>query len=235
MSALAALVGAVLILLILWDGFETILLPRRVSGPSRIARTTQSAPWRLWSWAARGTRSSARRENLLGLFAMLSMLTLLGIWAAGLVGGFALLHRALGSRLASPAGAAGFLTDLYMSGTTFFTLGLGDVAPATRAARAVTVIEAGTGVGFLALVVSYLPVLYQSFSRREARIVMLDEWAGSPPSAALPLTRVAEAGEPARGRFNWQTTAWARTGVHGAHETRRHPPGGYRFGCAVRT
>jgi hypothetical protein len=125
------------------------------------------------------------------------MIALLGVWASGLILSFALLHWATGSRMAPPFEHAGFLTDLYMSGTTFFTLGLGDVTPASRAARAITVIEAGMGFGFLALVVSYLPVLYQSFSRREARIVMLDEWAGSPPSATVLLLRSADAGEPA--------------------------------------
>src|SRR5262249_29149034 len=94
-------------------------------------------------------------------------------------------------------GFSGFPTDLYLSGTTFFTLGLGDVAPISAAARALTVIEAGTGFGFLALVLAYLPVLYQSFSRRETRVTMLDEWAGSPPSAAELLERCAESGDPA--------------------------------------
>ncbi len=153
--------------------------------------------WKLWAWLARGQRTSVARENLLGLFAMLAMVTLLMVWAAGLILGFALLHWAAGSRMMLSSGHAGFFTDLYMSGTTFFTLGLGDVAPASRAARVITVIECGMGFGFLALVVSYLPVLYQAFSRREARIVMLDEWAGSPPSASVLLARSGEAGEPA--------------------------------------
>jgi hypothetical protein len=63
-------------------------------------------------------------------------------------------------------------------------------------ARALTVVEAGTGFGFLALVISYFPVLYQAFSRREARITMLDQWAGSPPSAAVMLRRAFESKDP---------------------------------------
>ena len=53
-----------------------------------------------------------------------------------------------------------------MSGVTFFTLGYGDVVPHTGAARAVAVLEAGNGIGFIAVVIGYLPVLYQFFSRR---------------------------------------------------------------------
>ena len=76
-----------------------------------------------------------------------------------------------------------------MSGTTFFTLGLGDVRPVTFGARVITIIEAGMGFGFLALVVAYLPALNQSFSRREASISMLDARAGSPPTAVRMLEK----------------------------------------------
>ena len=76
-----------------------------------------------------------------------------------------------------------------MSGTTFFTLGLGDVTPTANAARFLTVLESGLGFGFLALVISYLPLLYQSFSRREVSVSLLDARAGSPPSAAKMLVR----------------------------------------------
>jgi ion channel len=107
----------------------------------------------------------------------------------GLLVGFALLQWASGSALTAPERIPDFGTDFYMSGTTFFTLGLGDVVPNTLLARAITVIEAGTGFGILALVIGYLPVLYQAFSRREVNISLLDARAGSPPSAGELLRR----------------------------------------------
>src|SRR2546426_938142 len=85
------------------------------------------------------------------------------------------------SRRSSYPGA--FLDRLYLRGQSFFTRGLGGVTPMSRVGRGVTVIEAGVGFGFLALVIGYLPVLYQSFSRREVNITLLDARAGSPPSA----------------------------------------------------
>ena len=88
---------------------------------------------------------------------------------------------------------ASFFTDFYYSGTTFFTLGLGDVTPFGAAARAITVIEASIGFGMLALVIGYLPVLYQAFSRREVNISMLDARAGTPPTAVELLCRHQEA------------------------------------------
>ncbi len=95
-------------------------------------------------------------------------------WATALVFGFAMIQWGLGSRFNAPTGNSGFWTDLYLSGTTLFTLGIGDVTPIGPLARTLTVIEAGVGFGFLALVMGYLPVLYQGFSRREVNISLLD-------------------------------------------------------------
>ena len=196
MMMLVALAGLTLILMVLWDAFETILLPRRIPTRWRISRLTLRGLWT--AWAALGRRIPRRnaREDMLGLYALLALIGLLVIWATGLIFGFALLYRATGSAMVTAGGPVNFRTDLYMSGTTFFTLGLGDVAPASPMARLLAVTEAGTGFGFLALVLSYLPVLYQAFSRRETRITMLDEWAGSPPTAAVLLRRCFESRDP---------------------------------------
>jgi len=51
------------------------------------------------------------------------------MWAATLIVSFAILQWSAGSRLATPTGSATVGDDFYMSGTTFFTLGLGDVHP----------------------------------------------------------------------------------------------------------
>src|SRR5207249_4041653 len=73
------------------------------------------------------------------------------------------------------------------------TLGYGDVVPTGAWGRSLAVAEAGIGFGFLAVVISYLPVLYQAFSRREITISLLDARAGSPPSAGELLRRLAQA------------------------------------------
>lgn len=196
MHGLVFAAGLVLIGWVLWDAFETILLPRRVPARLRLSRFFLRWLWTPWSAIARAIPHRPRRENFLGFYALLSILSLFIVWAGGLITGFAALFWAGGSRLAKDGEVAGFALDLYFSGTTFITLGLGDVRPVTAGARSLTVIEAGTGLGFLALVLAYLPVLYQAFSKREARITMLDEWAGSPPTAAVLLRRCSEARDP---------------------------------------
>ena len=202
MNLLALGGGLLLIAWVLWDAFETILLTRRVPARLRISRFVLSWLWMGWAAIGRRIGTRGRRETFLSFYALLSILGLLIVWAMGLVVGFAMLHWAEGSHLAGvigtggAVGVAGFAADLYMSGTTFFTLGLGDLHPTTDAGRLITVVEAGTGFGFLALVIAYVPVLYQSFARREARITMLDAWAGSPPTAAVMLRRSVESREP---------------------------------------
>jgi hypothetical protein len=179
----------------LWDAFETVVLPRTVTRRLRLAQVYFRATWRLWTRSARIFDADNRRERFLAIYGPLSLIGLLTVWALGLILSFAALHWSIGSRLVSPRGGAWWLDDLYMSGTTFFTLGLGDVQPVGNLARLLTVAEAGMGFGFLALVIAYFPVLSQSFSRREVRLTLLDAWAGSPPAAAEILRRLGEAGE----------------------------------------
>jgi hypothetical protein len=189
MAIFAALAGVALIVTVLWDAFETIILPRRVTRRFRLTRLYYRDIWLPWSAIARRMRSARRRESYLSYFGPLSLLGLFGVWAAGLILGFAMLHWSLGSAVSLAKETPTFWIELYLSGTTFFTLGLGDVVPRTGLTRGLTVVEAGTGFGFLAIVISYLPVLYGAFSRREANISLLDARAGSPPTAAELLRR----------------------------------------------
>jgi hypothetical protein len=188
-----------LVVTVLWEVFETIVLPHRVSRRLRLTRIYFRLGWHAWSALGRRLRSYQRRENLLSVFGPLSLLGLLTLWALLLIVAYAGLQWTLGSPLAS-AGAAGgrpgFGTDLYYSGTTFLTLGLGDVTPISPLARLITVLEVGTGFGLIALVIGYLPVLYQAFSRREVSISLLDAHAGSPPAAGELLRRHAPGERP---------------------------------------
>src|SRR5262249_5012663 len=174
MPILAALAAIALILVILWDAFETVILPRRVRRHLRLATAVYRLTWAPWSALARRIHTEGRRESFLSVFGPLSLLLLLAIWALGLVFGFATLQWSLGSQFRAPEGQPNFGTDLYFSGITFFTVGFGDVAPTTAWERILAVIEGGMGFGFLALVLSYLPVLYQAFSRREVSVSLLD-------------------------------------------------------------
>lgn len=189
MHILAALAAFLLIISVLWDAFETIILPRRVTRRFRLTRMVYSLTWVPTALVARRVHKTQVRERILGPYGPLSLIILLATWAVLLILGYAMLQWAAGSHLQNSTGGISFGTELYMSGTTFFTLGLGDVVPTSSVARFITVVEGGTGFGLFALVIGYLPVLYQAFSRREVNISLLDARAGSPPTALELLRR----------------------------------------------
>ena len=189
MRALALVAGILCLSIVLFDAFQTIILPRRATGRFRLTRLFYIATWYPWRFFARRLSNPRRREMLLGYYGPLSLILLLVVWAAAMVIGFALIFFAIGSPFSDPAHSSNFHTDLYVSGTTIFTLGLGDVTPHSPLARALLIFESGTGFGFLAIVMGYFPVLYAAFSRREVSISLLDARAGSPPSAAELIRR----------------------------------------------
>ena len=189
MYILSVVLGGVIILIVLGDAFETIVLPRRVTRQISLARIYYQYSWLSWARIIRSLFSGKRQENYLSFYGPLSLIVLLMLWATGLIIGFALVHWASGSMIKTPEGTVSLTTYLYLSGTTFFTLGMGDVVPNTTLGRGLCAFEAGMGFGFLALVIGYLPVLNQSFSRREVNISLLDARAGSPPTAGEMLRR----------------------------------------------
>ncbi len=194
MHIFAFVAGIALLYTVLLDAFQTIILPRRASHRFRITSIFYMLTWRPWVAAARLLHAPKKRESAFSFYGPLSLLLLLTVWAIGLVASFGLFYYALGTPFTDPLGVHAFRTAFYVSGTTLFTLGLGDIVPQTGFARELIVVEAGLGLGFLAVVIGYVPVLYGAFSRREVSISLLDARAGSPPTAAELMRRHAFAG-----------------------------------------
>ena len=189
MRLLAICLGIALILLVAQDAFETIVLPRRVTRRIRLTKLFYRVTQHGWNSIGNLIRSSARRDSFRGYMAPLSLLALLIFWAALFILGYGLLLWGLALPLSAVSNTVSFTTYLYLSSTTFFTLGLGDVSPLPGVGRFLLVSEAALGFIFLALMISYIPVLYQAFSRRELRISLLDARAGSPGTAVELLSR----------------------------------------------
>ena len=189
-SPVAFLAGVAVVIIVIWEAFEVIILPRRVTRRFRLSRFFYRNFWRIWKTLASLVPAKKARESAFGIFGPISLLILVAVWAIGLVYGFALMQYGAGSAVSvAISGANSFWTDIYLSGTTFFTLGLGDVVPRSSLARALIVTEAGLGFGFLAGVIGYLPFIYGSFSKREVSITLLDSRAGTPPTAGELLRR----------------------------------------------
>lgn len=187
MSLFLAAIGGLLIFVVLADAFTTIILPRTVF-IFRPSSFFYRGIWNIWAWVARLVRNPARNQVFNSIFGPFSVILLLALWALALIVGFALLHKGLGTNIHVPEGGKlDIATLLYFSGTTFFTLGIGDVTALDPLGRFLIVFESATGFIFLALIIGYMPMLEQSYDQREVHILLLESRAGSPQSAARML------------------------------------------------
>jgi hypothetical protein len=177
-QVVAGLVGAWLIGATALSALQTLAVP----GATRM---------RITRWVFFGLRvgldvvgralPGARRGQLLAIFAPLGLVTLPAAWLVLVLTGFTLVYWSLGVH---PMSAA-----VVESGSSLFTLGFR--APVGLPATLATFVEAGLGLGLVALLISYLPAIYGSYSRREALVTALEAQAGSPPSAVEMLERFA--------------------------------------------
>ena len=123
---IAPLIAGILCLfIVLFDAFQTIILPRRATGRFRLTRIFYVATWTPWSFLTRRLRNPRKRETVFSFYGPLSLILLLAVWAGVMVVGFGLIFYALGSPFNDAMQHPGFRSDLYVSGTTLFTLGSG--------------------------------------------------------------------------------------------------------------
>ncbi len=179
MHLIAGFLGIALLVGAVSDAFQTVVVARHVHKLPTITRMFYELTWMPLVAGTRLIRSEHRRTRYLGIYGPVSLPLLLSLWAVSLIAAFALLQWSIGLEVGGAS--SGLADDFYFSAGTFFTLGAGE--PRSLASKYLMVLEAGFGFTFLGLVIGYLPVLYQSFSNRELRILLLDARAGSPPSA----------------------------------------------------
>ena len=176
--------------MVLLDAFETVVLPRSVSPRFRLTACFYNSTWKLWRIVTRRWTNGRHRESVLAFYGPVALLGLLVVWVVLLVFGFAGLLWALGiSPLNAPGQVFDFKTDLIASASSFITISFGYVTPSSWWGQALLILEGGTGLAFLALVIGYLPAVYQAFAQREANITMMDARAGSPPTVLEALRR----------------------------------------------
>lgn len=195
------LIGGALVLMMLVEIFVAFLLPRRVKRDPAIVRSVFNYAWLPWRRVARVLPPQAA-DTMLGIYGPFGLLLNLVLWVATMMLGYACLQWADGSHLGPMQASVNFGNDLYFSAATMTTDGPATLIAQTPFARAIQVIDSGSGLAVLAIVIGYLPSLYQAFSRREATVSQLDARAGSPPSAGRLLLRTADGeGWPALNRY----------------------------------
>ena len=189
LSRLEFAVGLLIWCGVLWDGFATIILPRTVTPKRRMSGRFYRWSWRLWAAAGRRIRDPQSRLSFVAVYGPISIVLLLVLWAGLMIVAFALIYHSLGPQFQAASGAVGFGTLLYTSASTFLTLGLGDVTSSDLIVRLFILLEAGTGYIFLALIITYMPVLDQAYGVREVSNLLIHSRVGHPPSAIKLLHR----------------------------------------------
>jgi hypothetical protein len=189
MEAVAFVLGISLLALCYWDLFETIVVPRPTPGWFRIGRYLVRGSWRVIR-TLRDGRAGRSFDNVLGLFAPAATVALLVAWLVGLIVGYGLILYALRDELRPiPQDIS---TALYFAATSVLTLGFGDIVADGTPARLIVTVAAISGLGTVALVVTFLFSLYGSYQRREIEVVALQAAAGAPPSAVALLETYAQ-------------------------------------------
>jgi hypothetical protein len=183
--------GILILAWILWDVFQTVIVPRPTPTRIRPARFLTRGMWRLWRFRAGRAKSSSDREKLLGSFAPLLVVVLLGAWVGFLILAFGLMLFGLRAEILNEPDLT---TAIYQAGITFLTIGYGDVLAKGILSRLVELLAAGTGLGVVALGITYLFSLYGSFQRREQLVTTLDARAGAPPSGVAMLETYVQLG-----------------------------------------
>ncbi|MEV4510684.1 hypothetical protein AB0K00_17150 [Dactylosporangium sp. NPDC049525] len=169
--------GAVTVLATAISAVQTLVVPR-------------ATPMLLTRWVFRGVRvpfhlryryakDYVEQERAMALYGPLGLISLAVAWLLLIGSGYVLMYWALGVRPVRHA--------VVLSGSSMFTLGF--VVPKDLPSTVLAFTQAAFGIGVIAMLISYLPSTYASFSRREAAVAGLDIRAGSPPSPAELLIR----------------------------------------------
>lgn len=170
---LLAASGVVLVGFTLLSAIRAIVLPRseRVMLNAIVFAVVR---WVVYHIAARGT-TYAQRDRIMALLGPLGLLALPIVWLSLLSLGYTPIYYALGIH--------DWLRAYDISGSALLTLG----PPMERVGlpiRMVVFSEAALGLLLVALLITYLPTIYNAFTRREQVVAQLELRAGVPTSAA---------------------------------------------------
>src|SRR3984893_8779965 len=186
--------GLVILLVVLYDIFQSVVLPRPAINKLATVRYLVRGLYWIWRWAGNRMDSIPRRERWLATYGPVAVLSLFGFWVLALVLGYGLIIDGVRDEMRPVPDSFG--TSVYFSATTLVPLSYGDFVPEGVPARLAAIAWSGTGATRGALAITLLFSLYESFQRREELVVTLDAFAGAPPSGVQLLETAASHGMP---------------------------------------
>jgi hypothetical protein len=171
--------GVAVLVIIVYDIFTSIVVPRPARRGIRLSAYLVRFTWPTWRNLFVGQRSEDLREAMLGGYAPAALILALLMWVVGLIVGFGLIVFALRWQIKPPIDS--FWTALYVAGTSVLPIG-GEYVPTFGVSRFVALFAAGSGLITFAIAISYIFLLFTAFQRRENFVIVLDASAGAPPS-----------------------------------------------------
>src|SRR6266545_2277637 len=182
MTALAVVafpVGLLIVASTVLSAIMTLVVPRAIQ--LRITRWVFVGMRVLFAIRSKRARNFKERDRRMALYGPISLFTLAATWVILTGIGYVLMFWSLGVRPLREA--------IRLSGSSIFTLGFAAAPnlPTTLLAFS----EAGIGLTLLAMLISYLPSMYASFSRREVAVAALDGRAGTPPTPTAMFIRTS--------------------------------------------
>lgn len=185
MDVVLFLAGLILLGIVLWDIFQSIVVPRPTPGRLRLGRYMIPPTWRLWRWIGTRARDAQAADWFLGLYAPGAAIVLFIVWLAFIVVADALMLFALRTEVTPQLGS--FFDALYFAGTSVLTLGFGEIVASGGLSRIIVIVAGATGLGVVALVITFIFSLFANYQRREVLVVTLSARAKTPPSAVTLL------------------------------------------------
>ena len=189
MDVLFIIVGVLGVAWVLNDIFKQVLVPRAVEGFVRISVLFARVMWVAAKRLVALTRDETKREEMLGLFAPLYFILLLGMWLAALILSYGLILYGLRGEIQPMPQDLG--TAVYFSATSLLTIGYGDFVATGGPARFVSICAGASGIGTVAVAITFLYAIIGAFQQRERFVVVLDARAGAPPSGVALLETYA--------------------------------------------
>ncbi|HEY3164167.1 MAG TPA: hypothetical protein VGJ71_07380 [Candidatus Limnocylindrales bacterium] len=162
---------------VVFSAVRTFVVPR--GDNDALSRFAFRLIRKLFEKVASRSRPYEFRDRVMAYYGPFSLIALPAIWLLLLGASFAAMFWAIGV----PLGDA-----FVVSGSSLFTLGFD--RPNVPGGDLLAFAEAAIGLALVALLVSYLPTIYSSFSRRELLVNLLEVRADSPPSPIVMITRM---------------------------------------------
>lgn len=191
LRVVAFLAGAYLVVYTVLSGIRTFVLPR----PAQVLlfRLVFLNVRRLFNLRAVRAESYADRDRVMALYAPIALFFMPVVLMGLVMLGFMAIYWAL-----SPLS---FIESFKLSGSALFTLG--SFTNDDPLLMVFEFSEALLGMILVALLIAYLPTIYNAFTRRETQVQLLEVRAGTPPAAWELIARSHRNGELTQLREFW--------------------------------